>query len=1599
MEQLPTTDELYNSTIAEGAPPEEAGAPTPEGVPPAPPAMTPDEQAKLPTTDELYSKIHEEAMYPTVGRIVSNFAAGARESYAKIATEAGHPGESLPRFMYDSAKESAISGMEDIGGALRAVTLAASSPFLTQEQLQDAEALHPNAPTLKDSLVAQAKAEGRALTPDELTQIAAEGAMQPLLPFVKARYALLAPLQPLFDGAMKAAKEEGVPQGAIAAMNAALVAVSIAHMPGKTGTDALATGAAHMPEDAFIGAREPTPAEAKTAEIADKQLPPAAEPPTLNEMARQIAPDTFQRYDGLKAQSDALRSMIEQERESNVAAARKAYESGPAADDIAAVKVKADEAAGRGAQSVYSDILKNKLAEKDAAAEQAHGTETENMAAMRQQMQAIDYQMRDLSPDISKAFRDATEKMSRSETVEHEAPVAAAPPEALTTEKYVDDYIAGQGHDDPHYEKFARENSDAIGKEFEKRFGEAKGDKEAEAQVATAQEGHTTGLADNEKIAETLPNGISQHFTEQALRADRPAQEAHDVGKLVEEHYKTRSQLFEGKEGSAEKMYLRDMAVLKPKRAKELAQGTKTTGPNAKIRLATESAHAIIRLMKTANASSLIHEIGHHWFDELMRDAENPNAPERIVKDAKTLRDWAKFPDKEPKTKAEKAAWTRAHERVARGFERYLMEGVAPSRALAGIFARFKGWLMQVYKTVDALHSPINDDVRNVFDNLLATKPEKTVIDRDSEAGKMLADIHEADARLASPEMAAATRDNIERELDKNLMLHDPEVYDAVKEAESGKTPSVAKAPADVAADSSAKSEPINGQRGEVTDGGGEPGGKGAGDAAANTVSHTSTQPPESAIGKFEPNNRLIDRAGNIRLDNLNTPEDVSQVLRDVAQENDDFTQSRRGVLSDGEVLSMAEALGMDPAFVSRRKLGEAFNAEQIMAARKLLIQSATNVRDAAVKADGGTKTDILAYGEARSRHRMIQEQVAGITAEAGRALRAFRELSGSNEAKQIGEVLNAAGKEMKTDDLLFQLEREAKLIRTLESAQRVSKFVNDSKKAALRDMVLEYYINALISGPITHLRYSAGNALNALWTPLVEIPTAALFGALRGDDNRVYLGESGAQLHGLLKGSKDGFYAAATAWKTGIVPSLPGERFNPMYTEKVNAIPGIAGKAINIPGRSVASIHSFFKFLRYEQNIQGLSYRTAMQEGLKNDGFVNRVAELSNTPPEPMMETATAHSLKELYMTPTDYHSAMGALTRFTNQSLPAKIIVPFMKIGSQITRNAFIERTPLGFTSGKVRGVIGEGGAEMDHQLAKMATGVALMGVGALLTLEGHATGDGPTEPDKRRLWLLTHTPNSIRVGNVTVPYQGLGHLGMLLRFSANMTETAHGWDDADGDKLAKSFMSLLEGFNKSVMDDNFMRGAKDMLDAVYHPQEYGANYLKSFATNWLPFSVGSGQIAREIDPYKREQRSILDAAWAKVPFASENLYPRRDMFGKKIPSSGTVQSYDRDPVIRRMQALNMGIGRLERKIGGVQLSDRQFDDYQRQAGGLTNTMLHNLIQPGFETLPQGMQIKQINDTIGHARDIARGMIKFNPANQNIMQQMIENKRSALR
>ena len=157
-----------------------------------------------------------------------------------------------------------------------------------------------------------------------------------------------------------------------------------------------------------------------------------------------------------------------------------------------------------------------------------------------------------------------------------------------------------------------------------------------------------------------------------------------------------------------------------------------------------ESGEYAIQLFRGANLSTVAHEISHAVHMEMERIEAEGWATPALQRDLDALRRWTSRMDDDANLKAEYDKYqkglyggmafedldelallvvrrTAKQEMIARGFEAYLREGVAPSAQMEGVFRRFKKWLMRVYRQAVMLDVELTAEVREVFDRLVAS--------------------------------------------------------------------------------------------------------------------------------------------------------------------------------------------------------------------------------------------------------------------------------------------------------------------------------------------------------------------------------------------------------------------------------------------------------------------------------------------------------------------------------------------------------------------------------------------------------------------------------------------------------------------------------------------------------------------------------------------------------------------------------------------------------------------------------------------------------------------------------------------------------------
>jgi hypothetical protein len=598
--------------------------------------------------------------------------------------------------------------------------------------------------------------------------------------------------------------------------------------------------------------------------------------------------------------------------------------------------------------------------------------------------------------------------------------------------------------------------------------------------------------------------------------------------------------------------------------------------------------------LQDADASTIIHELGHGWVEEMMRDSQHPSAPESIRTDAQTVLKWLGLKDAGDLTaRTQKgnptAAATKAHERFATGFEQYLREGKAPSAELADVFARFKNWLMEIYKTIKGLGKEISPDIRSVFDRMLTEEPQQTVIGPERPGGPTLAEVHEGDAKATEPHEGEPARDRVIAERDRYAEEQPPNIKAELEGAEKQASGQGTEPTGEGAAG--------RGGPEQVVGGGGEPEpiapGGGGGEEPGKIVKGGTNARPESPIipgAGRQPGSpterehplapgpapdhiprgesRTVDLAGNIRVENLTNVPDIAQAIHDSAERNDDFHAVRGDPMSKGMMWDLASDMGMNPDELDEHGLrthlekllgGMRDMAPKVLAARRLEKQSAAMVADLSKRAaQSGSDEDTAAFALAVTRHDMIQSALSGGTASWGRTGSAFHDISeGWESTKNVNALLMS-----KTGRTLFQMKQLAKLMSEYDTTGQISKLVRDSGKKSFGRMATEYWINGLISGIQTHVTYSVGNTILAMEKMGPETLAAAGIGELRKmlgrEGETVRLGEVIAGLKGVREGFWGAVQSGLMAARSGVTTLLPGEeasRFQPPLSPGSNLV------------------------------------------------------------------------------------------------------------------------------------------------------------------------------------------------------------------------------------------------------------------------------------------------------------------------------------------------------------------------------------------------------------------------------------------------------------
>lgn len=649
-------------------------------------------------------------------------------------------------------------------------------------------------------------------------------------------------------------------------------------------------------------------------------------------------------------------------------------------------------------------------------------------------------------------------------------------------------------------------------------------------------------------------------------------------------------------------------------------------------------------------------------------------------------------------------------------------------------------------------------------------------------------------------------------------------------------------------------------------------------------------------------NSDELQRAG-VDVTKIAKPSDIDTVLQrasDVIKSGLD--ERAEATITFQAQTQLAADLGMTVEQLLSRKPGEAFNTEHALAARALLVQSSRHVLALArIAAQSGDSASLEAATTAIAQHQAIQEKVAGITAEAGRALGGFN----------IGK---AALPEAKIANVLSKLSPEARAeaVRLLskfdpadpQTVRKLGQLVAKVKPATTLDKLFEYYRNALLSSPHTIIVKTASEASMAALEAMKKVIAG-------GTSQDRYLAESWYYAKGMVQ-----------ALAEHARPVLTGEfqlEGSPGFERAgQQAIKGVTGQVVRAPSEAMSRMTNLIYAGNYFGEINSLAARQAISEKLGGDAFHARQEYLAHHPTDEMQEAA-----HKLATTNTFQNELTGVakkagelvaskpnvawLPESWQSVAPGRWLFPFFKTPVNLFKASLTHATPYELLNGLIK-----------HDPDALARGVlgSMISAGiAYAAVNGDITGGGPTDYKKEETLRATGwQPYSIKLGGHYFSYHRLLPLGLTMGLIA---DAVHGNQSGDSEVVAQSKTdSAVKHVMRNLDDMPFMGTLANLLQAVHDPVGGRAqSFVNREAGSIIP--AGVANIAETVDPTIRRPQSALQAVESRIPGLTSAAPPITDITGHSVqrPTSNLggawpfpVTTNKHDPVVDALAQLGI-------------------------------------------------------------------------------------------
>ena len=435
-------------------------------------------------------------------------------------------------------------------------------------------------------------------------------------------------------------------------------------------------------------------------------------------------------------------------------------------------------------------------------------------------------------------------------------------------------------------------------------------------------------------------------------------------------------------------------------------------------------------------------------------------------------------------------------------------------------------------------------------------------------------------------------------------------------------------------------------------------------------------------------------------------------------------------------------------------------------------------------------------------------------------------------------EKIEKAFKGGNAEDMLEQKEVIQQFARAMVSTggdpTKIGSFWGMVYKTGLKN-INQAVINAWLSSPVSQIRNLAGNTVVALERPLAMAIGHAMEGNWQGvrasasmlDSMHSTLGESLVMAKKSLgsetpvtKGSKLGEVFTNTTKDVDNlkrVATSPTEKF---AAQTLGAYHSLVNMPWNTwPGRGLQSGDDLFKTmvsrmdLRYQAALEVDKLRDlpnfAGDEKAFNDAYEKLLKKKIGANGEILDKELIENAQEATFQ--KELKGKMKRVADSLNAHDEMKQFIPFIRTPHNVNIYAFQHIPGLARRIPEWEHTMRYGTPQQKAILkGREAMGYLLVGTAGTLAMTGNLTGNGPADPELKKLWLKDHAPNSIKFGNTWVSYKSIPGAELIFSAIADTGQIIKYLNPTDADKLWGQFVYTIAN---SITDRSYFQGFVDL------------------------------------------------------------------------------------------------------------------------------------------------------------------------------------------